>query len=298
MFAIRRRNYGQLAPQGRGKFLWLCLFLISWLSVKAHPLTAGTVDNSSSPAEQASVEEHVNQPIDLELHFTDSQGQLRTLRQMMVPERPLLILPVYFTCPRLCPLSLAGMRTLIGTLPLLLGQDYAVAAISFDDRDTPAGAEAISREYLKGLDQQQQRYWTFGTGTKPAIAALMGQIGFHYLGDQGQFIHSAMFVIATPDGRIARYFYGIKHDPGSVRYAVVEASNGRVGSTVDRIMMYCFHFDAKHGRYTPLVMNIVRVVGSLTALALAGVVLLLRCREVRAQKTTTRRSAADNRAQK
>ena len=192
--------------------------------------------------------------------------------------QPVILALTYFECTNLCPLVREGLAAALAEVSLRAGQDYLVVVVSIDPAETGAMAEAAKAETLTLLGlTEQEGGWHFLRGEHEAIDRLADAIGFRYAYDseQDEYAHASGVVVLTADGQIARYFYGIEYAPRDLRLALVEASENRIGSPIDQLLLLCFHYDPVTGRYTPLIMNIVRLAGLATVAALAGLVLLL-----------------------
>ncbi|MPZ77555.1 MAG: SCO family protein [Deltaproteobacteria bacterium] len=202
-------------------------------------------------------------------------------------DKPVLLVFSYFDCPMLCPLVIDGMLRSLKPLSLQVGRDFDILVVSIDERDTPESAqqkkvEAVGR-YGRGGDHSG---WHFLTGEKAAIDALTQAAGFKFVYDDttGQYAHASGIFVLTPSGRIARVFYGIDYAPRDLRLALVEASDGRIGSPIDQLLLYCYHYDPMTGKYGWAIMNSLRVAGSATVLALASFIGLMLRRDRRATR--------------
>ena len=236
------------------------------------------------PLGQIGFDQRPGEQLPLDLTMRDENGDEVELASFF-GERPVILTPVYYTCPMLCGMVLNGLVTSLKTLPFEPGRDYEVVAFSFDPAD---GAEqAMARK-----DNAVARYgrdadgtgFHFLTGDPEAIARLTAAIGFRYArdGDSGEFAHTAGLVLATPDGRIARQLFGVEYAPRDLRLALVEAGEGKIGGLVEAVLLYCFHYDPAIGKYSAMTMNLVRLGGVLTLAVLGGFVLLMLWRERRA----------------
>ena len=222
--------------------------------------------------------QRIDSKIDLDLEFTDENGETVTLRQYFDEGKPVVLTPVYYSCPMLCNLVLDGLVNVARELRFDIGGDYEVVSVSFDDRETAPMASAKKEIYAKRYGRSEvEEGWHFLTGDKLAIRQLMDSIGFGFAYDPAldQYAHAAVIVVLTPGGKIARYFYGFEYRPRDLRLALVEASEGRVGTIVDQALLVCFSYDAANGRYTPAVMRGLQVAGSMTFLVLTGFVVTL-----------------------
>ena len=185
-----------------------------------------------------------------------------------------------------CPGTVRTLRT----MPLKMGKDFNVVTVSFDSRETPHMAAAKKAVYLDRYGHPGSTGWAFLTGTDSSIKALADAVGFHFAYDAetDQFAHASGIVILTPEGRISHYFYGVEYPVQDVRLSLVEASHGKIGTPIDQLLLYCYHYDPATGRYGLLIMRVLRIAGVATFLLLAifVVTLLLRERADRQLKRT------------
>ncbi len=198
--------------------------------------------------------------------------------------KPVVLAFVYYQCPMLCPMTLNGISSALKALQLRPGKDFEIVVVSFDHRDTPESANAKKQAHLahwKTADAAAG--WHFLTADEASIRRLTSAAGFTYQWDEstGQFAHVSGLLTLTPEGRLARYFYGVEYSPRELRLALVESSQGRIGSKVEELLLYCFHYDPTTGRYGWAVMTLVRLGGALTVALVLGFVLLMRRREGR-----------------
>jgi protein SCO1/2 len=174
---------------------------------------------------------------------------------------------MYYQCPMLCTLVTNGLTAALKTLPLNAGEDFTVVAYSIDPSETTEMAAAAKKRILAryGRDGSAEG-WHFLTAEPAAIAALSEAIGFRAVYDEslGEYAHTAGLVIATPQGEVARYFFGIEFPPRDMRLSLVEAAEGTIGSVVDQVLLFCFRYDPATGRYSSLTLNVVRLGGLLT----------------------------------
>ena len=228
--------------------------------------------------ERIGLDQKLGEQIDLTLTFRDQFDQEQTLGSLLLPQRPFLLVPVFYRCPRLCGLAVNGLVDAVNKLTLELGQDYQILTVSFDPNDTAGMASDRAQRYyskLSALPEQPDRSWRFLTGRAAQIQALMDQIGFRYKKEGESFAHSAVVVVGTPTGKISRYFPGIQFSPRDIRLALLEAGRGRIGSIVDAILMYCFRFDPQKGKYTWAVFGLLKIFGTLVLAALSALIFLL-----------------------
>jgi protein SCO1 len=224
-----------------------------------------------SPFAGIGIDQKLNASIPLDTVFRDEKGNLVALGDFF-HKRPVLLVPVYYECPMLCSQVLSGMVAGLRPLSIVPGKDFDVVSISFNPADTPADAgkdrDLYSHRYSTRLGTAG---WHFLTGSEESIHAVMDALGYHYRYDPATktFVHASGIMVLTPDGKLARYLYGVDYEPKDLELSLVDASHGRVGSVTDQILLFCYHYDASTGRYTAAVMNIVRLGAALTVLILA-----------------------------
>ena len=256
--------------------------LLLALSIVGNSTSAFATDKASEIYSESGVDEHLNEQIDLNLPFIRSDGTRVTLRDLMLPGRPVILTPVYFECPSLCTFTLNAMVKLLNELPANLGDDFSVVSYSIAPDEDATLSEPKAAAYYAELENQARgpRGWHFVTNVGDSSATLSKQIGFRYKKDGSDYIHPAVFVILTPDGRISRYHYGIDHKPREVRLSLVEASQGNFGTTVDKFLLYCFRWDHTQGKYSLVAMNLVKGTSLLAVILLFGYLIYLRAQEI------------------
>lgn len=211
--------------------------------------------------------------IDLSLILQDESGQEFALSEYFSDDLPVVVVPVYYDCPRICGLTLNGVVDLISSLPLKIGEDYKVLAVSFDASESPSLAHKRGVEYRGKLGDIGPPAWRFAVGSGASVSALMNQLGFKYLKDSsGEFAHGAAIMVLTPSGEISQFFSGIEFPAWDVKLSLVEASAGRIGSMIDQVFLFCFHFDPFKGRYTWAAWNFARFGSLLCLIALFAAV--------------------------
>lgn len=228
-------------------------------------------------AKGVNLEQKLNAPVPLDLMFHDETGQSVPLRTYF-GEKPVVLSLVYFKCASLCPMSLRETVTGLKRVPLQTGIDYDVVVVSFDPSDTPAVAAEKKAEYARMFGRAGfNSSWHFLTGSEDSIAKLTSAVGFGYRWDEPtkQYMHAGGIMVATPEGRMSRYFYGIDYAPADLRLALAEASHHRISSPVNYVLLFCFHYDAAQGKYTLAIVNILKVAAGITILLLAGLLYLL-----------------------
>ena len=204
------------------------------------------------------------------------------LKDFLGHGKPVVVTLVYFQCPMLCSLVMKGLVKGLNDTGLQLGKDYQGITLSFDPKDTPRAAGEAQRGYLaamKGLDRARAQDWPFLTGSEANVRALAEALGFKYRYDAptAQFAHPAVAFVLTPEGRISRYLYGVDFPGRELRLSLVEGSDGRVGTSFDRVLLKCFRYDPGTGRYRVYATNFVRGGAFLSGLGLVvGLALLWR----------------------
>jgi protein SCO1/2 len=205
-----------------------------------------------------------------ELAFTDEFGRPVRLGDYF-RDRPIILVLAYYRCPMLCNEVLNGLVRAMLDMTLDAGKDFDVLTVSFDAREKPELAAAKKKTYLERYGRPgAEAGWHFLTGEEESIQKLTEAVGFHYTYDErnDQFAHASGILVLTPQGKVSRYFFDIRYSPRDLRLGLVEASANRIGSPVDQILLYCFHYDPSVGRYGPAIMNLVRLLGVLTVLAI------------------------------
>lgn len=217
------------------------------------------------------IQQKLNSQIPLDLVFKDETGQTVPLRTYF-GDKPVILSLVYFRCRSVCPMSMRETTLSLNRLPLKPGTDYNVLVVSFDPSDTPAMAADKKAEVA--VDFHKAGFgdgFHFLTGSKDAIDKLTDAVGWRAVWDPQthQFAHAAGIMVATPEGKLSRYFYGIAYASPDIRMALVEAAKHKIGSPADYILLFCFHYDATQGKYTLAVNNLLKVGGALTLIGLA-----------------------------
>jgi protein SCO1 len=207
------------------------------------------------------IEQRLNAQIPLDMTFRDESGASVQLRSFF-GNKPVVLAPVYYRCPMLCSQILSGVVAGLRPLSLKPGRDFDVVAISFDPADTPAEAMLKRTQYSHSYSSRAGvNGWHFLVGSQAAITPVMEAIGFHYRWDpvHKMFIHASGVMIATPEGRVARYLYGVEYEPKDLKLSLVEASHNRIGSAVDQILLFCYHYDPKTGKYGAVVLGSLKI---------------------------------------
>jgi protein SCO1/2 len=225
--------------------------------------------------EGVGIVQRVGEAIPLDLTFTDHLGRAVRLGDYFHPGRPTLLTLNYGDCPMLCIVQLDGVVEVLNELEFDIGDDFQIVTVSIDPRESPAKARATRAHYLERYERADllsDEDWPFLVGPQASIDALAGSLGFgfRFLPETGEFAHDAAMMLATSDGTIARYFFGIRYEPKVVRLSLVEASQGRLGGIVDQFSLLCFVYDHEQGVYTATAVTVMRIAGLLTVLILGG----------------------------
>ena len=263
--------------------------LLGLLLGSAQPLAAiGTADPHlpeaplpPPPVKEVGFDQRLGESIPLDLVFKDEAGKDVRLSQYF-GKRPVVLSLVYFNCPMLCGMTTDGLVRSVRALRFEPGTDYEILSVSFDPRETPEMASEKKRTVMSQYGRKSgPGGWHFLTGDAASIAALTSAVGFRYVWDaeQKQFAHATGITLLTPQGRIAKYFFGIEYPTKDLRLAIIEASEEKIGNVVDQLLLLCYHYDPKAGRYTVAVRNLVRGGAVLTLVALVGFVAIMLRRE-------------------
>jgi protein SCO1/2 len=243
------------------------------------------VPSSQMPSVLAKVsfEQRLNERLPLDLPFKDEEGRNVRLGDFF-GAKPVVLAFVYYECPMLCTQVLNGLTTSLTVLTETVGREFDVVAVSFDPRETPVLANGKKKSHLDRYQRPESASgWHFLTGDARSIEALTAAAGFRYVWDERtqQFAHPSGIVVATPYGRVSRYFFGIEYAPRDVKFALIESSAGRIGNAIDQLLLYCYHYDPATGSYGFVAMGAVRVAGAVTLVALVGFVVISIRREQR-----------------
>jgi protein SCO1/2 len=214
------------------------------------------------------IDQKLNDEIPLDLKFRDEHGNTVQLAQYF-GSKPVILTLVYYNCPMLCTQVLNGLDRSLKQIPLDLGKDFNVVTVSIDPTERPVLAEAKQAMYtgMYGRPGAEQG-WHFLTGDQPEIKALAQAVGFRYAydPDSKQYAHASVIMLLTPSGRMARYIYGIQYPERDLRLGLIEASQGKISSPVDQILLFCYHYDPHTGKYGLLISRVIQLLGGLTIL--------------------------------
>lgn len=220
-------------------------------------------------------EQHMGATVPLDAPLVDEQGHAVTLRKYA--GKPMILALVYYQCPSLCDLVLNGVARAAKALKFVAGDQYQIVAVSFDSRENYPLAAAKKQTYLKTYGRPGgEAGWHFLTGPDSSSRAIADAVGFHYRYDplSNQFAHASGIMLLTPDGRVARYFYGIDYQPRDVKLGLEDASGGKIGSPIDAVQLFCFHYDPANGKYSLLITHVLQLAGIATLALLLGFMLI------------------------
>ncbi|MCG3155346.1 MAG: hypothetical protein DKINENOH_01952 [bacterium] len=264
----------------------LLLFVaLSLLAGTAAGVRGQGLNASSQPdiLKRIGIDQKLGGQVPLELQFLDETGAAVPLQQYF-GKKPAILALIYYNCPMLCNLVLNELNRSLKVLPFDAGKEFNVIAVSFDPRETPALAAEKKKNYLKDYNRPgAESGWHFLTGDSLAIKQLTEAVGFRYEFDpvSQQYAHAGGLMIVTPEGKLARYFYGVDYPSRDLRLSLIEASENKIGSAVDQLLLYCFHYDPRTGKYGLMIMNVLRLAGVTTVVLLAGFVLVMLWRDRR-----------------
>jgi protein SCO1/2 len=227
------------------------------------------------------IDQLLNNQVPLDLEFRDESGRTVKLAEYF-KDKPVVLSLVYYNCPRLCTQVLTGLLGALKGLPMTPGKEFVNLTVSFDPREQPELAAAKKAEYLNRYNRPgAEAGWHFLTGDEPSIQALTKAVGFRYLWDPvtKQYAHASGIMVLTPEGKVSRYFYGIEYAPRDLRFGVIDASAGKVGSLADQIILYCYMYDPARGEYGLVVMRLLRIFAGITLTTLLALFLYLRRKE-------------------
>jgi protein SCO1/2 len=257
-------------------------------SAQAVPSGTGpAAGNMPSILENVGFQPQLNARLPLDLAFRDETGGDVQLREYF-SEKPVLLALVYYGCPMLCNQTEQGVVGALRMLSFNPGRDYEVVFVSFDPRESPDMAAQKKESAMTHFRRPETASgWHFLTGRKESIDALTKGADFRYSFDQKSnlFAHASGILLLTPDGRISRYFYGVEYPARDIRLALVDASAGKIGTPIDRALLFCYQYDPTSARYSASILRIIRFGGVLTMLALAAGILIFRRRDIAAART-------------
>ncbi len=224
------------------------------------------------------VDEKLSTTLPLDLGFTNDDGKPVTLRDYFDGEAPVILTLNYSDCPMLCSMQLNGVVEGMKQLDWSAGKEFRVVTVSINPKEIWTRAKKTKSRYLTQYGRPgTEKGWAFLTGSENNVRALADAMGFQYGYNEkrDEWVHPAAILVATPSAKIARYLYGLEYHQKTLRLSLVEASEGKVGSSIDRLLLYCFHYDETEGRYAPVARNIMKVSGAVAVVLLGGFIAAL-----------------------
>jgi protein SCO1 len=269
--------------KGGGRIIIRALAVVLLLSNFSFGLRASAQPAGARPPvlQDIGIDQLLNNQVPLDLEFRDENGRTVKLAEYF-KDKPVVLSLVYYNCPRLCTQVLNGLLGALKTLPMTPGNEFVNLTVSFDPREQPELAAAKKAEYLARYNRPgSEAGWHFLTGDEASIKALTKAVGFRYIWDPvtKQYGHASGIMILTPQGKLSRYFYGIEYAPRDLRFGVIDASAGKVGSIADQIILYCYMYDPERGTYGLVVMRLLRIFAIFTLSTLLALFLYLRRKE-------------------
>jgi len=248
----------------------------------AHPVSSDErADPTDAPPRQVQgveVKEHLGSKVPPDIAFKDERGRAVTIGQYFDGKHPVILTFNYSNCPMLCSLMLNGLVGGLKQLGYTPGKEFRIVTVSIDHDETPEKALKTQRRYLAQYGRPEAADgWHFLTGSEASVAEYGRALGFGYQYDeaQKQYAHPSAMAVASPDGHIVRYLYGIEYPPSKLKLALLEAAQGKIGNPFDRLVLYCFHYDATEGRYAPIAANVMRVGGAISVVLLGAFLTVL-----------------------
>ena len=247
------------------------------------------IEPTPGELQNVGVDEKFGGQIPLDLSFTEASGERVKLSQYFNGKKPVILTLNYSDCPMLCNLQLDAFVEGLRKVAWSIGDQFDIVTLSIDPHEALDHTKAFKAKYVESYARPGAAAgWHFLTGSEADIHAIADAVGFRYqyVPERKEFAHTAALIIASPSGTVSRYLYGVMYEARELRFGLVEAAQGKVGSPVDRILLYCFHYDATAGKYAPVAANIMRLGGAVTVLVLGGFLGLFWLRENRKQRTS------------
>lgn len=291
MGSARRINcFKSWCDQSSTRALVVLLFFPLLLLLHIAPARSDT--DRPSALRDVGFDQKLNTQVPLDLVFLNEAGKSIQPRDFF-GEKPVILTLVYYDCQDLCPLVLENLARTLRAISFDAGKQFELLVVSFDPRDLPSVAAAKKAEFVQRYARRgADKGLHFLTGEEAPIRSLTGAVGFRYSYDAttGQYGHAAGIVVLTPQGKISRYFYGIEYSPRDLRLSLVEASENKIGSPIDQLLLFCYHYDPTTGKYSVVIMNVLRLAGLATVLILGAFVLVMLRRE-RSSRVKTEQSS-------
>ena len=253
----------------------MSLGLLVFCFAFASPLASGQELRQIKELDGVGIIEKLDEQVPLDLQFRDHTGKAQTIGAILGNGKATILTLNYADCPQLCNLQLTGLANSIKEIEETAGLDYQILTVSINPLETLEAASNFRQRYLDNYGRENAD-WKFLLGSEESIKKLASSVGFGYqfLPDENEFSHTAALILLTPEGKVARYLYGIEYAPKTLRLSLLETAAGEVRSTVDRILLYCFQYDAGKGSYTLSIIRLTQVGGGLTLLLLGTFIFL------------------------
>lgn len=279
-FCRRPLGFCSLARPGAGHVglaillrvtLGLALGLVAVLIGTFAPLTGYAEEQLPRQLKDVTIKENLGASLNLGLPFTNHEGKSVFLGDYFKDGKPVLLTLNYFQCKSLCGVQFNAIVQGLSKLDWQPGRNFRVITVSIDPRNTAQMAAEKRESLLSALGKGPEAEWEFLVGSEAAIKSLADEVGFKYRYDAAtdQFAHGAALYFLTPKGNISRYLYGIEYSPSNIKFALIDASDGRVGTTIEKLILSCFHYDEVLGKYSPYAIGLMRLGGFLTTLVIA-----------------------------
>ena len=277
----------------RALLLALLLALPALASAQMGPVPPPPMAATPGVLQEIGFDQKLGDQVPLNLVFKDEEGRTVRLSDYF-GKKPVVLNLMYFECPMLCGMAIEGLLRSLRALSFDAGKEFDVLTVSFDSREGPELAKAKRTNVLAQYDRPSaEKGWHFLTGDEASIRALTSAVGFRYVWDesQKQFAHATGIVVLTPQGRISRYFFGIEHSTKDLRLGLMDSTSEKIGSLADKMLLMCFHYDPKSGRYTPAITKVLKGGAALTLIGLVSFIVVMLRREKRGEGGGTRRAA-------
>lgn len=254
------------------------LVLVCLLASSSAAQAIDRMEPAPKELENVGVNERLEEQVPLGLEFLDSSGHPVTLAEYFDGIRPVILTMNYSNCPRLCSLQLNGVFAALQRMDWDLGAKFQMVTVSIDPEESPERAEATKQKYLTVYNRPNaERGWHCLVGKEENIKRVADAVGFAYVyvPETRQYAHTAVTMIFTPEGKVSRYLYGIEYDPQTLRFSLLEAAEGKIGTTVERVLLNCFYYDSESGRYLPALAQTVMRIGGVLGAVILGLVLAI-----------------------
>lgn len=260
------------------RLLHTALALVVGLTTAA---SAGAASDVPAELEEVTVEEHLGERVDLSLQFTDHAGQSVTLGEYFDDGKPVLLTLNYYSCATLCGVQLNALHAALKELDWTAGEGFRIVTVSINPSESHELANTKRSNYLSSLGRGDDVDWNFLVAEEAQVRSLAAQVGFGYRYDEEskQYAHPAVLTFLAPDGTVARYVYGLDYQARDLRFALMEAAEGRLGSPVEKLILSCFHYDETAGRYTATAFGVMRLGGVVSMVFVGGLGLAMWRRE-------------------